>query len=63
MEAIRLDQLDSQLIANGLIETQRRQQAISNTTGESEKAEIAIHLETYQALSSALSKLAVPSVN
>ena len=53
MEAVSLEKLDPQAVANGLAEAQKRQTTV---TDEMEKAEVAIHLQVYQAMSNALSK-------
>ena len=51
MEAVTVDKLDPQLVANGLAEAQKRQ-----ATTDEEKAEVAIHLQVYQAMNNAISK-------
>lgn len=58
MEAMSVDKIDGQTVAGKLTEAQKRQAAISSATSEGEKAEIAIHLQVYQALSSAINKFA-----
>lgn len=55
MECVPIDQVDSQAVAAGLTEANRRM-ATAGQLGEAEKAEITIHHDVYQALTNALSK-------
>jgi F-type H+-transporting ATPase subunit delta len=56
MEAIPVDQLDPTAVSEGLSQAQKRM--TTSPTDESEKAEIQIHHEVYQAMSVAISKSA-----
>lgn len=56
MEAIPVDQLDPNAVSEGLSQAQKRM--ATSPTDESEKAEIQIHHEVYQAMSVAISKSA-----
>lgn len=52
MEAVPLEQLDPKAVADGLAEATRR-----TAKDDTERAEVQIHQEIYQALNNALSKL------
>lgn len=54
MEAVPVEQLDPKVVTDGLAEVNRR--ATASTINDSDKAEIQIHQELYQAMNSAITK-------